>query len=129
MQYLNSDEVELINPYPVAHSEVPKYLNSANVIAVCSYMEGSPNVVKEAMACNCPIVATAIGDVEWVLGDTSGCYLSSFDPKEYAEKLKLALQFSEIQGRTKGEERVKELGLDSETIAKRVVEVYKMAIQ
>ncbi|HPH47853.1 MAG TPA: glycosyltransferase [Chryseolinea sp.] len=129
MQYLNSDEVELINPYPVSHSEVPKYLNSANVIAVCSYMEGSPNVVKEAMACNCPIVATAIGDVEWVLGDTPGCYLSSFDPKEYAEKLKLALQFSEIHGRTKGEERLKELGLDSETIASRVVEVYKMAIQ
>ena len=128
MKYLNSDEVELIHPYPIAHAEVPKYLNAVNVIAVCSFMEGSPNVVKEAMACNCPIVATAIGDVEWVLADTAGCYLSSFDPKEYAEKLKLALQFSETQGRTKGEERIKALGLDSETIARRVIEVYKKAI-
>lgn len=128
MKYLNPEEVELINPYPVAHSEVPKYLNSAHVLAVCSYMEGSPNVVKEAMACNCPMVATDIGDVKWVLGNTPGCYLSSFDPKEYAEKLKLALKFAEEQGRTKGEERIKELGLDSETIAKRVIEVYKMAI-
>lgn len=128
MQYLNPDEVELINPYPVAHSEVPKYLNSAHVLAVCSYMEGSPNVVKEAMACNCPMVATDIGDVKWVLGDTPGCYLSSFNPKEYAEKLKLALAFSETQGRTKGEDRIRLLGLDSDTIANRVIEVYKKAI-
>lgn len=128
MHFLNYDEVELINPYPVAHSEVPKYLNSAHVLAVCSYMEGSPNVVKEAMACNIPIVATDIGDVRWVLGDTPGCFLASFDPRDFADKLELALQFASVQGRTFGEERIRLLGLDSETVAKRVVEVYKKAI-
>jgi teichuronic acid biosynthesis glycosyltransferase TuaC len=125
---LGLPDVELINPYPISHDEIPKYLNSADVLVVPSLMEGSPNVVKEAMACNCPIVATDMGDVKWVLGETKGCYVSSFDPKDFAEKLRLALKFSETYGRTKGEQRIKELGLDAETIAKRVIDIYKIAL-
>ena len=45
-----------------------------------------------------------------------------------ANKLNEALKFSEIHGRTNGEQRIKELGLDSETVAGRIVEVYKTAI-
>ncbi|GEO08179.1 hypothetical protein SAE01_06750 [Segetibacter aerophilus] len=120
--------VELINPYPIAHSEVPLYLAKADVIVVPSLMEGSPNIVKEAMACNCPIVATDIGDVRWVLGNTEGCYISSFDVDEFSERIKEALIFSETVGRTKGREQILKLGLDSETIAKQIIEVYKKAV-
>ena len=125
---LNRDDIELINPYPVSHTRIPKYLNSVNVLAVCSYMEGSPNVVKEAMACNCPIVTTDIGDVKWVLGNTEGCYIASFQKEDFAAKLSEALKFSETRGRTLGEHRIKELGLDAKTVAKRIVDIYKMAL-
>lgn len=121
-------QIEILNPYPVSHNEIPVYLNKADVLVVPSLMEGSPNVVKEAMACNCPIVATDTGDIRWVLGDTEGCYVSSFDIDEFAEKLKLALKFSVEKGRTNGSLRVKELGLEAEVIAKRVIEVYKTAL-
>ena len=125
---LNRNDVELINPYPVSHESVPKYLNSVDVLAVCSYMEGSPNVIKEAMACNCPIVATDVGDVKWVLGKTEGCYIASFKPEDYAAKLSEALKFSQTHGRTQGEQRIKELNLDSVTVAKRIIEIYKMVL-
>ena len=125
---LNRNDVELINPYPVSHESVPKYLNSVHVLAVCSYMEGSPNVIKEAMACNCPIVATDVGDVKWVLGKTEGCYIASFKPEDYAAKLSEALKFSQTHGRTQGEQRIKELNLDSVTVAKRIIEIYKMVL-
>ena len=128
MSKLNLDGVELINPYPISHEDIPTYLKSVNVLAMCSFMEGSPNVIKEAMACNCPIVATEVGDVKWVLGKTPGCYIASFNPDDYAVKLNEALKFSEIHGRTNGEQRIKELGLDSETVAGRIIEVYKTAI-
>jgi glycosyltransferase involved in cell wall biosynthesis len=91
-------------------------------------MEGSPNVIKEAMACNCPIVATDVGDIRWVLGETEGCYISSFDTKEFADKIRLALKYSETVGRTNGMKRIQELGLDSETIAKRIIDIYKKAL-
>jgi teichuronic acid biosynthesis glycosyltransferase TuaC len=124
LDQLNFPDVELINPYPVAHEQIPKYLNAVHVLVVPSLMEGSPNVVKEAMACNCPIVTTDMGDVRWVLGETEGCYVSSFNPEDFAQKLKSALEFSETQGRTKGEARIQELQLDAETIAKRISNLY-----
>ncbi|MEX2232404.1 MAG: glycosyltransferase [Cyclobacteriaceae bacterium] len=129
LSYLNWKDVELVNPYPVAHEYVPKYLNSVDVLAVCSYMEGSSNVVKEAMACNCPIVATDVGDVKWVLGDTEGCFIASFKPEDYAAKLSEALMFSEKHGRTQGEQRIKELDLDSINVAGRIVEIYKRVLR
>jgi len=128
VSYLHRNDIELINPYPISHNSVPKYLNSAAVLAVCSYMEGSPNVVKEAMACNCPIVTTDVGDVKWVLGRTEGCYIASFKPEDYAAKLHEALKFSETRGRTRGEQRIRELGLDSESVAQRILEIYKKAL-
>lgn len=121
---LNMQHVELINPYPIPHSDIPKFLNAAAVLVVPSFMEGSPNVVKEAMACKCPIVATDVGDIKWVMGNTKGCFLSSFKVDEFAYKIGLALEFAEKEGRTNGEQRIKELGLEAASVAQRVIEVY-----
>ncbi len=56
-----------------------------------SLWEGSPNAIKEAMACNIPIVSTDVGDVKDVIANTKGCYISSYDPKEFAHSIKKAL--------------------------------------
>ena len=125
---MNFPNVELVNPYPVKHADVPALLSVADVLAVPSLMEGSPNVVKEAMACNCPIVATDIGDVKWVIGETQGCYVSSFNVHEFSAKLRLALQFAATTGRTDGKVRLIKLGLKEDCIAKRVIEVYNAVL-
>ncbi|MEQ1745715.1 MAG: glycosyltransferase [Saprospiraceae bacterium] len=122
VRLLNRQDVELLNPYPVTHDKVVQYLNSVHVFTLCSFGEGSPNVVKEAMTLNCPIVTTPAGDAAWILGDTPGCHVSSYDPAVFAEKLHLALTFS---ARTRGRERIVELGLDSEAVAARIEEVYR----
>ncbi len=126
---MQRNDIQFINPYPVDHQVIPHYLNATNVLAVCSYMEGSPNVVKEAMACNCPIVATDVGDVAWVLGDTEGCYVSSFDVKEFAKNIERALEFSKTKGRTNGMQRIQELKLDSKSVAERVLTVYEKVLR
>lgn len=128
IEQLGWQHVEVICPYPVAHNDVPRYLNEADVLVFPSYMEGSPNVIKEAMACNCPIVSTDVGDVSWVFGKTKGCYLASFDPADFAEKLKEAISFAQTKGRTKGRHRIMNLSLDMETVAKRLTSVYKKCI-
>src|SRR5215210_1531358 len=92
-------------------------------------MEGSPNIVKQARGCNCPVVATDTGDIKWVLGETEGCYVTSFDVRDCAEKIRLALNFSGKNGRTNGKQRMAELGLDSETVAKKILEIYKTVIR
>jgi len=80
----------------VPYEDIPVYMNASDVLILSSFHEGSPNVVKEAMACNCPIVATNVGDVKWVLGNTEGCYISSFDPINYSEKLNRHWNFLKI---------------------------------
>lgn len=120
--YILKQDVEIVYPYPVPHYEITNLLNKCDVLVLASHKEGSPNIIKEAMACNCPIVSTDVGDVRWVLGETEGCYISSHEPQVMAEKIKLALEFGK---RTKGRQRIIELGLDSESVAQQIVELYK----
>jgi glycosyltransferase involved in cell wall biosynthesis len=99
--------------------ELPYYYNAADLLLLTSLSEGSPNVIKEAMACNCPIVSTDVGDVRAVIGDTEGCYITTFDPADVAAKIKLALAFGK---RTNGREKIQHL--DSRIIASRIIDVY-----
>jgi len=111
--------------YNKTHEKILSEILHADVVLLTSRWEGSPNIVKEAMACNCPIVATDVGDVRWLFGDEPGHYITSFDPEDVAEKIKQALEFSAKYGRTNGRQRIIELGLDSETVAKRIIGVYQ----
>jgi teichuronic acid biosynthesis glycosyltransferase TuaC len=47
------------------------------------------------MACNCPIVTTSVGYVKWVLEITEGCIVASFNPADFVERIKLAIEFRE----------------------------------
>ena len=123
--YLRENNVSFQVVHSVSHDEIIQELNNADVLLLTSRYEGSPNIIKEAMACNLPIVATDVGDVRWVIGDTEGCYITSFKPDDIADKIKLALRFSEEKGRTNGRERIIELGLDSKTIAKKIIRIYE----
>lgn len=126
LEMLNRSDVELLIRYKVSHDAVVKYLNVADVFTLCSFSEGSPNVVKEAMACNCPMVVTDAGDAAWVVGDMPGCQVSpSYEPEDFAKKLNLALQYAEKNGRTKGRERLMALGLDSRSIAIKIIGLYQ----
>ena len=65
MALLNDDSVELLHVHDVDNSMIPFYLNAADLLLLTSVREGV-NVIKEAMACNCPFVATDVGDIREV---------------------------------------------------------------
>jgi teichuronic acid biosynthesis glycosyltransferase TuaC len=65
-------------------------LNAADLLLLTSLTEGSPQVIKEAMACNCPIVATDVGDIREIIGYTDGCYITTFKPSDVAVKIQAA---------------------------------------
>ena len=125
---LKDKNVELNVICEVPYGVIPYYMNAADVLLLTSLWEGSPNVIKEAMACNCPIVSTDVGDVKEVIANTEGCYISSFDPEDVADKIKMALVFAEEENRTNGRKRIIELGLDTETIANKIIDVYKKVV-
>jgi teichuronic acid biosynthesis glycosyltransferase TuaC len=121
--------VELIAPYPVTHNQVVAYLSAANVLVAPSFMEGSPNVVKEAMLCNCPVVATDVGDIKWLFGNEPGHFISDFSPDDLAEKILLAFDYSRQHQRTNGRKRIMDLGLDSASVAKQLISLYEKLIE
>ena len=104
----------------IDRNAISDYYNAADVLLLTSFSEGSPNVIKEAMACNCPIVATDVGDIREVIGKTEGCFVTHFEAKEIADRLNEAINYGK---RTKGRENIKYL--DSSLIAKKLIEIYK----
>tara|TARA_Y100001936_G_C16085305_1_gene681217 strand:- start:716 stop:1690 length:975 start_codon:yes stop_codon:yes gene_type:complete len=107
-------------PYPVDPKIVPLYLNACDVVVLTSFLEGSPNIIKEAMACNQPIVSTNVGDVEWVIGEVEGCFLSKYNHVDLTNKIIEAMSFKKTQGRKK----IKKLLLDEKDISKKILKIY-----
>ena len=122
---LEEPVIELLQVSNITHSDLVYYYNAVDVLLLTSFHEGSPNVIKEAMACNCPIVSTKVGDIEWIMGNAGGCYLGPFDSKGFASKISEALKFSKAMGETNGRQRIMDLGINSETIAGRIIKVYE----
>ena len=124
---LNNKNVELIPVYNIPHEKVAHYMVAADVLLLTSIQEGSPNVIKEAMACNCPIVSTDVGDVRWVMDGVEGCYAAdTFEADEISELLKKALDFNK---ETKGQERLSAIGLDSKIVANKLIDIYKRLLK
>ena len=116
-------EAELIVATGLPQSKVVQYINASNALILPSIAEGAPNVVKEAMACNVPVVATNVGDVEQVIAHTEGCSVCTRDAEAMAEGLEKALLHSE---RTTG--RADILQSDHMVTLKRVLAMYAQAI-
>ncbi|MEP2448781.1 MAG: glycosyltransferase [Balneola sp.] len=112
----------------VPHKLVPYMMSACNVILLTSKWEGSPNVIKEAMSCNRPIVSTDVGDVASVTKGVSGTYISNGSVHDTSMKLLSAYEFSLKFWSTNGRERIFSLKIDSTTIAGQLSELYKSCI-
>lgn len=126
---LNNENIELHTLIDVPHDDMVFYYNAASVVLLTSLWEGSPNVIKEAMACCRPVVSTDVGDIRRLFGDTPGCYLTSFEAKDVAVKLNDAILFSKTHSVTQGSERIDELEIDSVHIAKKLLTVYSCVFE
>jgi glycosyltransferase involved in cell wall biosynthesis len=112
--------VEMHHLCGVENNLVPVWLNASDVLLLTSLHEGSPTVVKEALACNLPVVSVDVGDVRERVDGIEGCYLASPDPDHLAASLQRVLrQRRRVAGRCKMEE------LSLERVALRLKKLYE----
>jgi glycosyltransferase involved in cell wall biosynthesis len=117
-------DIDLHHLDGVAHAEVPTWINASDVVLLTSAHEGSPNAVKEALACNVPVVAVDVGDVRERVASVQGCYVAAPSANDLAEKLDLVLSTGR---RVDARDTLAELSL--ERTAERILEIYRTVLR
>jgi len=125
---LAKEAIDLL-PFPVNlielkgfnRSQVNKLLCGCDLFLLPTKSEGSPQVVKEALACNCPIVATGVADIPELLEGVRNSYVTGFDAREIASSIETILQDG---GRSDGRKKISERRLDNPQVAETLLDIY-----
>ena len=123
----------------LSRAECVLRMNACDLFALPSHSEGSPQALKEAMACNCPILATDIADVSTLLGNLPGHYILrnpsktherwDADEKSLDEMVTLLKEALAYNQRTNGRQRILEMGLSNEQVAERLMAIYERLLE
>lgn len=114
---------ELVELKGYSREQVNRLMCACDAFLMTSKMEGSPQVIKEAMACGIPIVSVDVGDVAERVEGVNGCYVVHSRNKNELEKaLEKALAY---EGRARGRERIVESGLTNKQVANNIINIYK----
>lgn len=124
VEMIKDGKFRLLDVNNAGRDEMNLLFNAADLLLVTSFHEGSPNIVKEAMATGCPVVSSAVGDIQWLFGNMPGHYLSGFDAGELAGKIREAAEFRKEHEFTDGRDRIMKLGLDTEHAADLIISQY-----
>ena len=102
--------------------QVAELMNAADVCLMTSHSEGSPQFIKEAMACGCPIVSVDVGDVAEILEGVEGCRIADKNAKDVALKIEQVLIENK---RTNGYEKIKNSGFEAAVVTEKIKNVYQ----
>lgn len=116
------NNVNLVELKGYSRTEVNLLMNACDLILVTSTKESGPLVVKEAVACGCPVVSTDVGDVKEIIGGIDGCYVTDFSANEISNKIQLILDSGK---RIEARNMIYVLELDADTVAKKILNIYK----
>lgn len=121
------NDVELIELKGYTREEVFALMYQVEMLLLTSKTEGSPQVIKEAIACGCPIVSVDVGDVRERLRDIESCYVvENRSAGTIAECIKHVLQNK--NGRYNGREIILRDKLTHPQIAERIVQIYEQIL-
>ena len=102
--------------------QVAELMNAADVCLMTSHSEGSPQFIKEAMACGCPIVSVDVGDVAEILEGVEGCRIADKNAMDVALKIEQVLIENK---RTNGYEKIKNSGFEAAVVTEKIKNVYQ----
>ena len=114
--------VELHPVYGVPHEKMSSYMSAADALLLTSQREGSPNSVKEALACNLPVVSTNVGGVRNQVSDVSNSYVGTTE-QELVEHLGSVIKSGQ---RSDGRNHIADLSLNQ--MAEDMLSVYRRAL-
>jgi len=108
----------------VPPDRMPCLFNAADCVLLTSQHEGSPNAIKEAVACGCPVVAVPVGDVPEILRDVRPSRVAEAEPEALAAALAGVLA---AKSRSNGPDRIR-AAFSLDVTARRLLEVYQEVV-
>jgi teichuronic acid biosynthesis glycosyltransferase TuaC len=103
--------------------EIVLLLNKVDLVLMTSISEGSPQIIKEAMSCEVPIVSTRVGDINELLQGVANCrIIDGFNEEDFVKPIVEIIQTSQYKSNSR--ERLIESGLDSISTAKKLHKLY-----
>ena len=114
-------EAELVELKGYSRPQVATLMQAVDSFLMTSFTEGSPQVIKEALACGCPIVSVDVGDVRERIEGIDGCYISTSNVQSLAVALKRALAFGRT---TLGREAIIRDRLTNTQVSARIMDIY-----
>ena len=124
---LQENQTELLELKGYSREEVTLLMCAADAFLMTSLTEGSPQVIKEAMACGCPIVSVDVGDVKERVEGLEGCFVSdSRNPNDLANLIGKAFAFGR---KTDGRKKIVADRLDNRLVAKQLFEIYERVLR
>jgi teichuronic acid biosynthesis glycosyltransferase TuaC len=119
-------DIEVIEFHNMTREDVLLNLNKIDLLLMTSTVEGSPQIIKEALACNKPIISTAVGDVEYLLKDVVNCSIvDSFDAKDFIAPISKILALTVKDRLSDGRNQLLTKKLDSESVARSIYKLYE----
>lgn len=112
-------DATLIELKGYTREEVNRLLHEVRCLLMTSKSEGSPQIIKEALACGCPIVSVDVGDVRQRIAGVNNCYIVPRDPRAIGEAVRKVKA-----ERTNGREKIIADGLTNEQVAQKIIDVY-----
>lgn len=106
--------------------QVAELMNAVDVCLMTSHTEGSPQFVKEALACNCPVVSVNVGDVEELLQGVEHCRIVEREVDEIAKSVSELLNLNQ---RSSGSKKIKNSGLEGMYVASTIKDLYQNIIE
>jgi len=70
------------------NEQICEILNIGDVLLLCSHFEGSPNIIKESLCCNTPVIANDVGDAREVINKTNGGCILPLDVDLWTEEIR-----------------------------------------
>lgn len=81
-------EYKILKPKNISYEKIPLYFNASTFLIVTSENEGSPNIIREAIATNLPIVSVDVGDVkEYIDKITSSIIIDKYNQSNALEEI------------------------------------------
>lgn len=118
-------DVELLELKGYSRQQVALLMQAVDCFLMTSFTEGSPQVIKEAMACGCPIVSVDVGDVSDNIQNLDGCCIVPRNEKNISDTIMGIVDFP---SRTKGRDRIIDLNMINSRVADRLTEIYRLLI-